>query len=741
MPNSLVIVESPAKARTISKILGKNYTVKASVGHILDLPKDRLGVDINNGFTPQLEKIKGKGKIINELKNAAKLADEIFLATDPDREGEAIAAHIADTIANNKHNVRRVLFHEITKNAILKAIKNSGTIDYQKVDAQQARRVLDRLVGYQVSPVLWKTVSKGLSAGRVQSVALRLICEREDEIAVFRSEEYWSIEAELTDSSHDTFRAQLAQYKKKKIKIPDKTSVDTHLEALREADYYLKDITNKKVKRSPYPPFTTSTLQQEAARRFHYNGKKTMGIAQSLYEGVEIGDLGSTGLITYMRTDSIRSAPEAIASAREYIAGTYGVEYLPDKPRIYKTKGRAQEAHEAIRPTQLNLEPKQIKKFLTPDQFKLYSLIFTRFVASQMKEAVFDQTTLEIEAGDYIFRVTDTIPVFRGYLQGLGDFAKAGPENGENEEKRSKLPSKISVGEKYHLLGLFPEQHFTEPPPRYNDSSLVKTLDELGIGRPSTYASIVSTLFDRKYIVRTDKKLFPTELGSTVNSILINNFPDIFTVDFTARMENQLDFVEAGEQKWNNVIEEFYEPFTKSLDSIKERKNEIKESLQEKTGEKCEKCGSDLVIKWGKNGKFIACSNFPKCRNTRPLEKADEPVTTDKNCPNCGSKLVIKNGKYGQFYGCSSYPKCKHIEPITLGVKCPKDDCDGDIVERRSKRGKVFYGCTKYPKCDYVSWYKPVDRKCPECGHKIMEIRKRKDGEFTVCPECKHTEK
>lgn len=741
MSKSLIIVESPAKARTISKILGKSYSVKASVGHILDLPKDSLGVDISGGFKPLYQRIKGKGKLINELIKAADDSKSIYLATDPDREGEAIAFHIAEVIAQDGKPVQRVMFHEITRNAVQKAMDTPGSIDYMKVDAQQARRVLDRLVGYQVSPVLWKTVSKGLSAGRVQSVALRLICEREDEIRIFVPEEYWSIEAELSTSSGELFRAQLVTFKNKKIKIPDEDSSKTHVNRLRGLDYYLKDRSKKRIRRQPYPPFTTSTLQQEAARRYRYTGKKTMSIAQSLYEGVELGEQGQTGLITYMRTDSVRVAPEAVSSVRDYIADVYGIDYLPGKARGYKSKGRAQEAHEAIRPTNLGLDPKKIKKFLSREQFNLYKLIFARFVASQMKDAQLDQTTLEIGAGDYIFRATDTEMVFRGFLQAFGDVPDNDSDDGENDSgKKAKIPQKISVGEQLSLKDLFPEQHFTEPPPRYNDSSLVKTLDELGIGRPSTYAAIISTLFDRNYIERREKRLFPTELGETVNRILVNNFPDIFTVDFTARMENQLDDIEAGEREWNKVVEEFYHPFSHSLEAINERRAEIKREITEKTGEKCEKCGGDLVYKWGRNGKFIACSNFPRCRNTKPLNQEEKPPDreTDKTCPKCGSKLLIKQGRYGEFLGCSNYPKCKHIEPISLGVKCPREDCSGEIIQRRSKRGKVFYGCTNYPKCDFVSWNLPVNQKCPDCGNPYLERRVRKAGESTVCPVCKY---
>lgn len=733
---SLVVVESPAKARTISRILGDGFSVKASVGHIIDLPEKELGVDIEHGFKPSYQVIQGKGKVISELKKAAAESDRVLLATDPDREGEAIAYHIVSVVSSDNKPIGRVLFHEITRSAVLKAVENPGRLDMQKVEAQQARRVLDRLVGYLVSPILWQTVAKGLSAGRVQSVALRLVCEREAEIKLFVTQEYWTIDAGLRTRSGEEFTARAHRFKDKKLEIGAEPEVKKHLAVLQRQDFILKDRKEKEVIRRPHPPFITSTLQQEASKRLNLPTLKTMQIAQSLYEGVELGDKGVTGLITYMRTDSVRSAPEAVAAARDFIAGTYGVEYLPPKARVFKTKGRAQEAHEAIRPTSLKLEPGKVKKFLSKQQFQLYKLIFERFIASQMADAIFNQTTLEIAAGDYLFRASDSVPVFRGFLQVWADLAENGAEEAE---KQTRLPKKIAVGEKLDLLGLFPEQHFTEPPPRYNEATLVKALEENGIGRPSTYAAIISTLFDRKYIIREERKLLPAELGETVNNILVNYFPDIFNVDFTASMENRLDDIEAGSLNWAEVVEDFYLPFRNTLEAVKNRKAEIKSSLLEKTGEKCEKCGSDMIIRWGKNGRFIACSAFPACRNTRPLEQNRvEPKVSGKTCPKCGSELVVKDGRYGKFLGCSQYPKCKHIEPIDIGVKCPKEGCGGKLVERRSKKGRVFYGCGSYPKCDFVTWYKPVDEKCPACGNVYLEVHQFKEGEAYVCPQCKH---
>lgn len=734
MQKSLVIVESPTKAKTISRILGKEYTVTATVGHIMDLPQEKLGVDLENDFEPQYRKIKGKTKLINEIVKAAKNSSHILIATDPDREGEAIARHIAQIIGKDGNSIGRVLFHEITKNAIQKAIDNPLKINDNKVDAQQARRILDRLVGYLVSPLLWKTVAKGLSAGRVQSVALRLICEREDEIKVFVKEEYWTIDADLEPQSKEKFRARLASLKGRKLKIPDKQSVDEHLENLKSDEFILRDKKVKNTQRSPKPPYITSTMQQDGGRFFRFGSKRTMGIAQSLYEGVELGSSGPVGLITYMRTDSVRSSPEAVKKVRDHIADTYGTEYVPGKPRFFASKGRSQDAHEAIRPTDVSLTPKSIKKYLKPDQFKLYSLIYMRFVASQMANAIFENTSLKISAGDYELRASGSVPVFRGYLQVWKDEEEE--KSTSEKDNMSKIPSKISVGETLKLEQLLPDQHFTEPPPRFSESTLVKTLDELGIGRPSTYASIISVLLDRKYVEKQERALLPTELGFTVKTILINNLPEIFSVSFTAQMEDNLDNVEAGELGWNKVIGDFYTPFSAKLESFKARKDEIKKSVQEKTGERCEKCGGEMIIKWGRNGKFMACGNFPECRNAKPLS-GEEPQISDEKCPKCGGNLLVKNGRYGKFLGCANYPKCKHIGQIDLGIDCSRDDCEGKIVEKKTKKGRVFYGCSKYPKCDFVSWYLPVNKECPDCGNPYVELRSRKTGDSWTCPKCK----
>ena len=740
MTKSLVIVESPAKAKTLLKFLGKDYIVKASVGHIIDLPPDRLGIDLDNDFRPEYQTIKGKGKVIKELKAASTAAKNILIATDPDREGEAIAYHISQVVDSKNRPPARIMFNEITRPAVLEAVANPSTINMKKVDAQQARRVLDRLVGYQVSPFLWKTVAKGLSAGRVQSVALRMICEREAEIVAFIPQEYWTVDADLKPASNEIFRVRLTHYKNKKLKLQDKESVDKHLSVLEKAEFRLSERSQKKIQKHSPPPFITSTLQQEADRRLRYGAKRTMGIAQSLYEGVEIGSKGPTGLITYMRTDSVRSAPEAVTAARENIVSKYGMEYLPDKPKYYRNKERAQDAHEAIRPTDISLTPEKLKKYLKDEQFKLYRLIYNRFIASQMKAAVYNQTTLIISAGDYTFRAVGRVLIFGGFLAAWGIGYEDESDNGAKGDKEpvGKIPAKISVGEPLTLVKLLPEQHFTEPPPRFSESMLVKTLDEEGVGRPSTYAAIISTLFERKYIEREERRLHPTELGITVNNILINNFPDIFSIEFTARMEKRLDFIEAGEDMWVDVVRDFYGPFSSLLQDVMARRDEIRKSLQESTGEKCDKCGSEMIIRWGRNGRFLACSAFPKCRNTKPLEE-EKPVETDKKCEKCGAPMVVKTGRYGRFLGCSNYPKCDFLAPFDIGVSCPKPDCGGKIVERRTKKGRTFYGCTRYPDCDFVSWNRPVTQECPSCGNPYLlaKVTKAK-GEFLQCPKCKH---
>lgn len=734
MPKSLVIVESVAKTKTINRILGKDYVVKASVGHVKDLPKNRLGVDVENGFEPEYITIKGKGKILQELRKLARSSDQVFIATDPDREGEAIAYHLANELKSKNGNVHRVLFNEITNSAVSRAIEHPTRINIEKVNAQKARRVLDRLVGYKVSPFLWKTIYRGLSAGRVQTVALRLICERENAIEGFVPEEYWSIKAQLQGEKTEPFFSELVKIGGKKPKISNEATAVRHVKGIEKQSFLVSKVVKKTVKRNPLPPFTTSTLQQEAARRFGFSSARIMALAQQLYEGIDIGKEGSVGLITYMRTDSTRIAEEALKDARVYIADNYGPDYVPEKSRRFKAKKSAQDAHEAIRPTSMKREPRKIGRYLSADQRKLYELIWNRFVASQMAPALFDQTTIEIEAGDYLFRTTGSIVRFRGFLQA---YEESKEPTEDDEKKNGYVPGNLKKGDLLKLLAVMPEQHFTKPPARFSESTLIKELDNLGIGRPSTYAVIISTLVHRKYVEKKERRLFPTELGRTVNSILIQNFPNIFNVNFTATMETKLDLIESGKRELIEVLGEFYKPFEEALGQIDLKKDQIKASLQEETGETCPECGRPLVVKWGRNGKFLACSGYPECKYTRPLKEEEQQVT-DEKCPKCGAPLVVKVGRYGRFLACSNYPKCKFTKPLTLGIPCPKEGCDGEIVERRTKRGRVFYGCSNYPKCDFASWYKPVPIKCPNCGNPYLEEHHTKSkGDFLKCPNCK----
>jgi len=741
MGKSLVIVESKAKTKTISKFLGKDYLILPSIGHIKDLPKNKLGIDIERGFEPHYITIRGKGQTLNDLRKAAQTSDQVFIATDPDREGEAIAWHIAEEISSKNANIKRVLFNEITRNGILKGMANPQDINLPLVEAQKARRVLDRLVGYKVSPILWKTIYRGLSAGRVQSVALRLLCEREMEIENFISEEYWSITVELLTQARDAFFSRLIKINNKKCKIPDEKNASGYVAELKKCGYQITQIKKKKVSKNPPPPFTTSTLQQEASRRFGYSTKKIMMIAQSLYEGLDVGKEGSVGLITYMRTDSTRVADEALKSVREYIYDAYGKEYLPHQARYFKAKKGAQDAHEAIRPTSMKRTPKAIKKYLSAEQFHLYELIWNRFVASQMEAAKLEQTSIDIEAKPdavqtaagnlFLFRTTGSVILFRGFLQVYEDYQ----EEAENGEKPQVLPENIREGEKLKLKDIIPKQHFTKPPPRYTESTLVKELDTLGIGRPSTYAIIISTLLARKYGEKESRYLRPTELGLTVNKILVQQFPDIFNVTFTAQMEEELDKVESGEKQFNKVVSDFYSPFSAALEKTDSQKEEIRESLQENTDEVCPQCGKPLVVKWGRNGKFIACSGYPECKFTKPTEEAE---TTSEVCEKCGRPLVLKVSRFGRFLACSGYPECKNTRPYNIGVVCPKKGCGGNIVERKTKRGKIFYGCSKYPGCDFVSWYKPVNKTCPNCRNNYLEERYTQTrGEYLRCPMCK----
>jgi DNA topoisomerase-1 len=735
MAKNLLIVESPAKSRTLKKFLGRDYQILATVGHIRDLPKSKLGVDADDGFNVQYEVISGKRKVIKKLRESAEKSEIVYLAPDPDREGEAIAWHVAQELKNTSR-ITRVTFNEITRSAVLDALKNTRDIDENLFNAQQARRVLDRLVGYKVSPFLWKTVTHGLSAGRVQSVALRIICEREKEIEDFREEEYWEIRALLADRQKAQILSKLVKIDDAKPEIKSGEEAEKILKELESQRFTVDSVRKSEKQRKPAPPFITSTLQQEAARAFYFSPKKTMMIAQQLYEGVELGDEGPTGLITYMRTDSTRVADSALKSVREYIVSSFGDRYLPAAAVKYRSKKGSQDAHEAIRPTYMDHAPQKVKGFLTKDQFKLYGLIWNRFVASQMTPAVYDTTSVDIRAGRYMFHVYSQTLKFDGFLK----VYQESRENGNNGENGlvDFIPD-LKEGDELSLVELKPSQHFTKPPPRFTQASLVKTMEAEGIGRPSTYASIISTLADRKYMDIIERGLHPTELGRTVTKILVDYFPSIFNVEFTAHMESDLDQIEMGKADWVDVVREFYVPFDERLDSLSSRQEEIKKSLTEETDVKCENCGSPMVIKWGRNGRFLACSAYPECKTTKPLNGPERGVETDEKCDKCGSPMLIRTGRFGKFLACSAYPKCKNTRALPTGVKCPKDKCRGEIVEKQSRRGKLFYGCSDFPKCDFVTWYKPVNQECPQChsGYMLEKVSKKR-GSHLTCPACKH---
>ncbi len=749
MADNLVIVESPTKCKTLTRYLGKDYHIMATVGHIRDLPKSRLGVDVDNNFEPEYEIIEGKEKVLSQLKKAAKKAKAIYLAPDPDREGEAIAWHVASSLKKGtKANFLRVAFNEITKPAVVKAIKHPREIDMNLVNAQQARRVLDRIVGYTVSPFLWKTVLPKLSAGRVQSVALRLVCEQEAEIKAFVPQEYWQIAAVLKTEKEEQFSARLykidgntvvkpTEVKGKKVAITSKKETDGYLTELKKADWVVLNIEKSEKVRKPSAPFITSTLQQEASKVYGFSPKQTMAVAQQLYEGIEINKKGLTGLITYMRTDSTRISNEALKAVRGFIKAQYGSGYLPSSPVIYAKKKGAQDAHEAIRPTYMDLPPEKVQKRLTPRQFKLYALIWNRFVASQMKPARFDVETVDITADRFLFRATEQRVKFDGFLK-LYHEEKEPDENGNGENGAERLP-KLRQDEPLELVELKPTQSFTKPPARYSQAMLVKRLEADGIGRPSTYATIISTLKERKYVELEQRKLLPTELGIAVNNILVEHLPKVFNVKFTANMEKQLDLVEEGTDDWVKVVNDFYKPFMQTIAMLKGKEKAIKASLTQTTDVKCPNCGSSMVIKWGRNGRFLACSAYPRCKTARPLPEEEAKNRTDEKCDKCGSPMIIRTGRFGRFMACSSYPTCKNTKPITLGIKCPKKGCDGEIIERQAKRRGAFYGCTNYPECDFTTRDQPVKTACPICGHAFMVLKVSKaKGERLHCPECGH---
>jgi DNA topoisomerase I len=797
MARNLVIVESPAKAKTIGKYLGKNFVVKASLGHVKDLPKKDLSVDVDNDFTPVYEVIEGKKKLIAELKAEAKKSDAIYLAADPDREGEAICFHLQEELTDKKNGAKifRVMFNEITKSAILKAFDKPAAVNLHLVDAQQARRVLDRLVGYKISPLLWDKVRRGLSAGRVQTVALRMIVDREREIRAFIKQEYWTIDAHLSAKKPPQLSAHLAKKDDVNVEIKDQASAQAIVDTLDGAEYKVKSVANREKRRNPVPPFITSTLQQEASRKLRFSVKRTMMLAQKLYEGVEVGgEDGAVGLISYMRTDSTRVSNDALDEVRAMIESRYGVDYRPATPNTYKSKKDAQDAHEAIRPTSALRTPESVEKFLAEDEMKLYRLIWMRFVASQMTPAVFDQTTIDVAAkgkdgASYIFRATGSVPKFDGFLKVYQEGKDEKDE--DDEELKNKLPA-VSEGEVLKFKAILPEQHFTEPPPRFNEATLVKELEHDGVGRPSTYASILSTIQEREYVKKEGGKFFPTELGMVVTDLLLESFDDLFDVTYTARMEASLDDIEEGKIDWRIAMSEFYERFQKDLAHAERHMTDIKR-MERPTDLICDKCGKPMVIKWGKHGSFVACTGYPECKSTRELTvdlpdidnadlteqdeavycencgrpmvlkkgrfgqflactgypdckttkqlgEAQKPkdVPLDEKCPQCENQLVKKYGRFGEFIACSNYPTCKYVKQKTIGVKCP--NCtEGEIVERRSKRGKTFFGCNRYPECDFVAWGKPIPEPCPDCGGSYLIEKYLKAGAFAQCPnkECK----
>lgn len=804
MPKSLVVVESPAKAKTIGKYLGKEFVVTASMGHVRDLPAKSLSIDIAHDFAPQYEIIEGREKVMSALRKAAKTADAIYLAADPDREGEAICWHLQQELGTVKKPVHRVTFNEITKRAVREAFNHPSTIDQRLVDAQQARRILDRLVGYQISPLLWDKVKRGISAGRVQSVALRLIVDRELEIKAFVKTEYWSVDVALEGRTPPTLMAGLYKIDGERVNLPDQARTDQVVRELMRQEFRVTDLTKKEKRRNPVPPFTTSKLQQEAVRKLRLTARRAMQIAQQLYEGIEIGEEGAAGLITYMRTDSVRVSQEAQTEAARYIAERFGQPFVPDRPPAYRSGRGAQEAHEAIRPTSVYRDPASLRQFLTKDQLALYTLIWSRFVASQMPPALYDVTTVTIQGGRFTLRAGGRHQRFAGfmqvYIEGRDEALETKPAEAKDEtaeetvveeEAELTLPP-LEVGEPLRLLDVTPAQHFTQPPPRYTEATLVKELEERGIGRPSTYAAILSVIQNRDYVVKTQGKFRPTELGGIVVDLLVESFPRVMDYEFTARMETTLDEIEEGQKNWLEEMRRFYKPFSQWVKEAAVGMRNIK-AMEEKTEEVCERCGSRMVIRWGRFGRFLACTNYPECKGTRELtaelkgehgtdEDADAsaeavtapcencgrpmvmkrgrfgpflgcsgypecktirklsqaeaasarpaPQPTDEVCDKCGNPMVIREGRYGRFLSCSTYPTCKHIKPIAIGVKCPQ--CGSPLSERRTKRGRVFYGCTAYPKCAFAIWDRPIQEPCQRCGAAFLVEKRLKGGGVSI---------
>ena len=798
MAKSLVIVESPAKAKTINKFLGRDYTVKASMGHVRDLPTKSLAVDVEKNFAPKYEVVPGRKKVLDELKKAAKASSAIFLAADPDREGEAICWHLAHELKAARKPVHRVMFNEITKRAVTEAFTHPGAIDKRKVYAQQARRILDRLVGYKISPLLWDKVRRGISAGRVQSVALRLVVDREKEIRAFVPIEYWTITARLArpDGSGPEFPARLAKVDGEKATIPSQETADAIYRELQAPGtaYRVATLARKEKRRNPVAPFTTSKLQQEAARKLRFTARKTMQVAQQLYEGIELGETGSIGLITYMRTDSTRISPDAQAEVRAFVAERFGAEYLPERPPAYKSGKGAQEAHEAVRPTSVLREPGQVAASLTRDQLQLYTLIWNRFVASQMRPAIFDTTSADITAGRFTFRASGQHMTFAGfmrvYVEGQDETQQDEARQAEGEESEERSLPELAEGQTLDCRGVESLQHFTQPPPRFTEATLVKELEEEGIGRPSTYAAILSVIQNRDYVVKAEGKFRPTELGEIVVDLLVESFPRILDPGFTAQMETKLDEIEEGTADWLEAMHEFYGAFARWLEHAKKKMKNVK-AMEEPTDQVCEKCGRTMVIKWGRFGKFLACSGYPECKSTKELpgngnggpdasgngngesvagegqacENCGKPMVlkrgrfgpflacsgypecrtvvkiakaptpppepTDQVCETCGAPMVIRTGRFGRFYSCSTYPKCKNVKPIPIGVNCPQ--CGAPLTARRTKRGRTFYGCTAYPACDFTTWNRPVPEACPECSAPFLVEKRSKAGVTLAC--------
>jgi len=792
MAKALVVVESPAKAKTINKYLGRDYKVVASMGHVRDLPKSKLGVDVDDGFEPSYEVIASRKKVLKELKEEAKKASEIFVATDPDREGEAIGWHLAEELGgSNRKKIRRLMFNEITKKGVLNALDHPTQIDKKMVDAQQARRVLDRLVGYKISPLLWDKVRRGLSAGRVQSVALKLVCDREREIERFVPEEYWNLTARLAGPVPPEFDARLQKKDGANIKISNEAESNAVLADLRRVRWIVESVTTRERKKSAVPPFITSKLQQAA----RFPVKKTMMIAQQLYEGIELPGEGSVGLITYMRTDSTRVSDQALTEVRQFVEATYGPDFLPEKPNYYRAKADAQDAHEAIRPTSMQYHPDEVRAHLTADQYYLYKLIWNRFVASQMPPATFDETTVDIAAGDYLFRAKGSVPKFAGWMavynqEPVAEDRTAGPgpdaASADDDDAAGLLPA-LSEGDELTLRELKPEQKFTQPPARYSEATLVKALEENGIGRPSTYASIISVIQTREYVNKVEGRFKPTLLGMMlVEKLLSPAFDDILDVEYTSKLEEQLDEIEQGKNDYESTLDSFYAKFKKDLKRAEKEMLNLKEGYEPDPPVTCDKCGKPMVIKAGKFGLFLACSGYPDCENTRELETPDpgaegeidetcencgKPMVVkrgrfgqflactgypdckttrkliatkqgmtaarpdqilDEKCPKCDSNLVLKHGRFGEFTACSNYPTCRYVKQKSTGVLCPKDG--GDIVERKSRRGKVFYGCANYPDCDFTLWNRPVPEKCPDCGAPfLVEKITKRHGRQLIC--------